>query len=116
MITVYGLKNCDTTRKALKWLEKNSVAHRFLDVRADGVDLEKVTEWAMEAGWQTLLNTRGTTWKGLPEVIREAVNEDTALALLVDHPALIKRPVIETDAGLIVGFKGEQVKALEAAL
>lgn len=116
MITVYGLKNCDTTRKALKWLEKNGVPHRFLDVRADGVDLEKVTEWAMDAGWQTLLNTRGTTWKGLPEEIRDAVTEDTALALMVEYPALIKRPVIETGAGLVVGFKGEQVKALEAAI
>jgi Spx/MgsR family transcriptional regulator len=116
MITVYGLKNCDTTRKALKWLEKRQVPHRFLDVRADGVDHEKVTEWAMAAGWQTLLNTRGTTWKGLPEVIRKSVTEDTALALMVDHPALIKRPVIETGRGLIVGFKGEQQRELEASL
>ena len=116
MITVYGLKNCDTTRKALKWLERRQVPHRFLDVRADGVDLEKVTEWAMAAGWEALLNRRGTTWKGLPEVIREAVTEDTALALMVDHPALIRRPVIETDAGLIVGFKGEQARELETAV
>jgi len=116
MITVYGLKNCDTTRKALQWLEKRKVPHRFLDVRADGVDLDKVTEWAMTAGWETLLNRRGTTWKGLPEVIRDAVTEDSALALMVEHPALIKRPVIETGTGLIVGFKGEQVRALEAAL
>ena len=84
--------------------------------RVPAVDLDKVTDWAMDTGWQTLLNTRGTTWKGLPEVIRESVTEDTALALMVDHPALIKRPVIETGAGLIVGFKGEQVRDLEAAL
>jgi arsenate reductase len=116
MITVYGLKNCDTTRKALKWLEARGTPHRFCDVRADGIDLVKVTAWADAVGWQTLLNTRGTTWRGLPEPVRAATGDDTAAALMVDHPALIKRPVIETARGLIVGFKTEQVKALEAAL
>ena len=116
MITVYGLKTCDTTRKSLKWLERREVPHRFLDVRADGVDLDKLTEWAMEVGWEALINRGSTTWRNLPEVIRDAVTEDTALALMVEHPALIKRPVIETEAGLIVGFKGEQVRDLEAVI
>lgn len=116
MITVYGLKNCDTTRKALKWLEARGAPHRFCDVRADGIDLAKVAAWADDVGWHTLLNTRGTTWRGLPEPVREATGGETAVALMVDHPALIKRPVIETASALIVGFKGEQVKALEASL
>ena len=116
MITVYGLKTCDTTRKALKWLERRQAPHRFLDVRADGVNLEKLTEWAMDVGWEALLNRGSTTWRGLPEVIRENITEDTALALMVEQPTLIKRPVIETDGGLLVGFKTAQQRALEKAV
>ena len=116
MLTVYGLKTCDTTRKALKWLERRQVPHRFLDVRADGVDMDKITEWAMEVGWEALLNRGSTTWRGLPDVIRENVTEDTALALMVENPTLIKRPVIELDKGLLVGFKPAQQRELEAAV
>jgi len=116
MITVYGLKTCDTTRKALQWLERRQAPHRFLDVRADGVNLEKLTEWAMAVGWQALLNRGSTTWRGLPEVIRENVSEDTALALMVENPTLIKRPVIETGRGLLVGFKPAQQRELEKAV
>ena len=116
MLTVYGLKSCDTTRKTLKWLERREVAHRFLDVRADGVDIDKLTEWAMEVGWEALLNRGSTTWRGLDEVIRENVTEDTALQLMVENPALIKRPVIETDAGVLVGWKTEQQRTLEELL
>ena len=116
MLTVYDLKTCDTTRKSLKWLERRVVPHRFLDVRADGVDLDKLTEWAMEVGWQALLNRGSTTWRGLPEVIRKNVTEDTALALMVENPTLIKRPVIEIKDGLIVGFKPPQQRELEAAI
>ncbi len=116
MLTVYGLKTCDTTRKSLKWLERREVPHRFLDVRADGVDLDKLTEWAMEVGWEALINRGSTTWRGLPDVIRENVTEDTALALMVENPTLIKRPVIEIEGGLIVGFKPQQQRDLEAAI
>ena len=116
MLTVYGLKTCDTTRKALKWLEKREASHRFLDIRAEGIDLDKVTEWAMEVGWETLLNRGSTTWRELPEVIRENVGEDTALQLMVEHPTLIKRPVIETGKGVLVGFKGEQQRELEKSI
>ena len=116
MLTVYGLKTCDTTRKALKWLEKRQAAHRFLDIRAEGIDLDKLTEWAMEVGWEALLNRGSTTWRELPEVFRENVTEDTALQLMVDHPTLIKRPVIETGKGVLVGFKGDQQRALEKVI
>ncbi len=112
MLTVYGLKTCDTTRKSLKWLERREVPHRFLDVRADGVDLDKLTEWAMEVGWEALINRGSTTWRGLPEVIRENVTEDTALALMVENPTLIKRPVIETGAATLIGFTQDTEKAL----
>ncbi|MDG2313207.1 MAG: ArsC/Spx/MgsR family protein [Alphaproteobacteria bacterium] len=116
MITVYGLKTCDTTKKSLKWLERREVPHRYLDVRADGVDLERITLWAMEVGWEVLMNRGSTTWRNLPDVIRENVNEDTALALMVENPTLIKRPVIEIEAGLIVGFKPSQQRELEEVI
>ena len=116
MITVYGLKTCDTTKKSLKWLERREVPHRYLDVRADGVDLERITLWAMEVGWEVLMNRGSTTWRNLPDVIRENVNEDTALALMVENPTLIKRPVIEIDGGLIVGFKPSQQRELEEVI
>jgi len=116
MITVYGLKTCDTTKKSLKWLERREVPHRYLDVRADGVDLERLTLWAMEVGWEVLMNRGSTTWRNLPDVIRENVNEDTALALMVENPTLIKRPVIEIKGGLIVGFKPSQQRELEEVI
>ena len=116
MITVYGLKTCDTTKKSLKWLERREVPHRYLDVRADGVDLECLTLWAMEVGWEVLMNRGSTTWRNLPDVIRENVNEDTALALMVENPTLIKRPVIEIEGGLIVGFKPLQQRELEEVI
>jgi hypothetical protein len=78
MLTVYGLKSCDTTKKALKWLERRKTPHCFLDVRADGVDSDKLTEWAMEVGWEVLLNRGSTTWRNLDAVIRENVTEDQA--------------------------------------
>jgi Spx/MgsR family transcriptional regulator len=113
MLTVYGLKSCDTTKKALKWLERRETPHRFLDVRADGVDSDKLTEWAMEVGWEVLLNRGSTTWRNLDEVIRENVTEDIGLQLMAENPTLIKRPVIETDAGVLVGWKPEQQRTLE---
>ena len=116
MITLYGLKTCDTTKKSLKWLERREVPHRYLDVRADGVDLERLTLWAMEVGWEVLMNRGSTTWRNLPDVIRENVNEDTALALMVENPTLIKRPVIEIEGGLIVGFKPLQQRELEEVI
>ena len=116
MITVYGLKTCDTTKKSLKWVERREVPHRYLDVRADGVDLERLTLWAMEVGWEVLMNRGSTTWRNLPDVIRENVNEDTALALMVENPTLIKRPVIEIDGGLIVGCKPSQQRELEEVI
>ena len=108
MLTVYGLKTCDTTRKALKWLEKRQAAHRFLDVRADGVDIDKLSEWAMEVGWEALLNRRGTTFRKLPEGDKTDLDAAKAIALMEAHPSAIKRPVVEYPGGLLVGFDPEE--------
>jgi arsenate reductase len=104
LITVYGLKNCDTCRKALKWLKAEGVEHRFHDVRANGVSRADIAGWAAKAGWETLLNRRGTTWRGLPEADKTNVDEAKAVTLMAAHPALIKRPVFEIDGAVAVGF------------
>jgi len=104
MIDIYGLRNCDTCRKARAWLAAEGIGHRFHDLRTDGVDLATVTRWAAAVGWEKLLNRRGTTWRGLADADRDGVDEARASALMVAHPALIKRPVFETGGGVLVGF------------
>ncbi|MDA0305529.1 MAG: ArsC family reductase [Proteobacteria bacterium] len=112
MISVYGLKNCDTCRNALKWLAENGMEHTFHDFRKDGLDAASQARWIKAVGWETLLNKRGTTWRGLPDGDKEGVDEARAAALMLAHPALIKRPVFEFGKNVFVGFKDEQRQAL----
>lgn len=115
MLTVYGLKNCDTCRKALKWLDEQGIAHRFHDVRADGIALADIRRFAKAAGWETLLNKAGTTWRGLPKSKTAGISEVDALKLMAEHPALIKRPVFEHGKGdVVVGFRDPQKAGLKA--
>lgn len=114
-VTVYGLKNCDTCRKAVKALKDAGVEHRFVDVRADGVSAERLGGWAEAAGWEVLLNRRGTTWRGLDEAERGDLDGSRALSLMEAHPALIKRPVIEAGDEVTVGFSDEIRKKLTSA-
>ena len=111
-LTLYGLKNCDTCRKALKLLKAESIDHSFVDVRADGVSRERIAAWAGEVGWETLLNRRGTTWRGLDDADKSDVDEARAIDLMAAHPALIKRPVIEHGSTVCVGFSDETKKLL----
>ncbi|MDP2149076.1 arsenate reductase [Parvibaculum sp.] len=116
VLTVYGLKNCDTCRKALKWLDEEGVAYRFRDVRADGLKTADIRRFAAAAGWETLLNKAGTTWRGLPKSETENAGEAQALKLMAAHPALIKRPVFETASGeIVVGFRDAQKAVLKQA-
>ncbi len=110
---VYGLKNCDTCKKALKWLKDEGLEADFHDVRADGVSEAQIAGWAKKAGWEVLLNRRGTTWRGLSEAEKVGVDEKSAIALMAAHPALIKRPVFERGADVLVGFGKEQQAALK---
>jgi arsenate reductase (glutaredoxin) len=112
MLTVYGLKNCDTCRKARKWLDSKGIEHSFRDVRADGVSEKDVARWAKAAGVDALLNRRGTTWRGLPAAAQARADNGAAVALMVAHPALIKRPVFEAGSEIIVGFGPAEQKAL----
>lgn len=121
MLTVYGLKNCDTCRKARGWLDGKGIAHRFLDVRADGIAKADVARWVKANGWESVLNKRGTTWRGLADKDRDGVDEARAVALMVEHPALIKRPVFEVDGSklggkIVIGFGAAEQKALAGLL
>lgn len=110
MITVYGLKNCDTCRKALKWLDAESIAFEFRDVRKDGLAAEDVGNWLKQTGPDVLINQRGTTWRQLDEVEKFVSSDEELTALVLKHPAIMKRPVFVKGDAVIVGFKDEQMQ------
>jgi Spx/MgsR family transcriptional regulator len=114
MITVSGLRTCDTCRKAIAWLKDHGIEHKFHDLRADGLDRATVARWAAEVGWEVLVNRRGTTWRELPEADKAGIDEAKALALMTAHPVLIKRPVFESAGWVEVGF-GDAVRQRLAA-
>ena len=103
--TIYGIKNCDTMKKARAWLDANGVAYNFHDYKTAGVDKEKLKAWSDKVGWETLLNRAGTTFKKLDDADKENLTEKKALALMLAQPSMIKRPVLESGAKLLVGFK-----------
>ena len=111
MTRLYGIKNCSTMKKAMSWLADNGVAYEFIDYKKAGVAEANLPDWAARAGWETLLNKRGLMWKKLSEAERTAVDEAKALQLMVQYPALIKRPVLDTGAVLLVGFTPETYAA-----
>ena len=112
MITLYGIPNCDTIKKAKKWLEANSVEYRFHDFRKDGLEAEQLKGWADELGWELLLNKRGTTWRQQPDEVKNSIDEASALALMLEQPAMIKRPVLDTGSQRKVGFKDSEYAEL----
>ena len=109
MLTMYGIKNCDTVKKARKYLDANGVAYRFHDYRADGLDAPMLQKFIDKLGWEALLNTRGTTWRRLSEAERAAVSDDdSARELMLAQPAIIKRPLLCGAGGsMLLGFNEE---------
>lgn len=107
-VTLYGIPNCDTVRKARKWLKERAIDHQFHDVRKDGLNPVQLRAWVAELGWETLVNKRGTTWRQLPEETRDNMDETLALVVMEDQPAIIKRPVLDLGERRIVGFKADQ--------
>jgi len=112
MVTIYGIKNCDTMKKARSWLESKKVAHSFHDYKAAGIDKATLEGWVKNVGWQVLINRAGTTFRKLPDADKEAITEKKAVALMLVQPSLIKRPVLDAKGRLTVGFKPEEYKAL----
>ena len=104
-VTIYGIKNCDTMKKARAWLDAHAIAYSFHDYKSKGIDRAHLEAWADKAGWETLLNRAGTTFKKLPEAERENVTGKKAIALMMAQPSMIKRPVLDIDGKLLVGFK-----------
>lgn len=101
---LYGISNCDTVKKARRWLDEHGVAHRFHDVRKDGLDAARLQGWIDALGWEKLLNRAGTTFRKLPDAQKEGLDAASAKALMLEQPAMIKRPVIEVADGVSVGF------------
>lgn len=112
MITIFGIKNCETMKKAFAWLAANGVAYEFSDYRKPGVAAAHLPDWNRRVGWQVLLNTRGLTWRKLSAAQRTAVDETRALQLMAEYPSLIKRPVLDTGKRLLVGFSAESYAGL----
>jgi arsenate reductase len=113
-ITIYGIKNCDTMKKARAALDKKGVAYGFHDYKTQGIDKAKLEGWAKKAGWEVLLNKAGTTFKKLPDKDREGLTETKAIRLMLAQPSMIKRPVLELPGGkLLVGFKPEAYAAIK---
>ena len=107
MITLYGIKNCETVKKARAWLESQGIPYHFHDFRKDGLDENLLTEWEAELGWEALLNRRGTSWRRLEESQRAGMDRAKALALMLVQPSLIKRPVVATGTKTLLGFNAE---------
>lgn len=112
MITVYGISNCDTVKKARRWLEQHAVEYRFHDVRSDGLEPALVQQWLQELGWETLINRRSTSWQALAPATREGMNNALALQAILDQPTLIKRPLLDIGHERRCGFSAPDWEAL----
>ena len=110
-ITIYGIKNCDTMKKARAWLDKHGVDYGFHDYKIEGIDKDRLARWSKVAGWEALLNRAGTTFRKLPDADKTNLTEKKALALMLAQPSMIKRPVLEMGGKLLVGFKPESYAA-----
>lgn len=106
-ITVYGIRNCDTTRKARSWLETQGVDYHFHDYKTAGIERDRLERWCDELGWEVLLNRAGTTFRRLPDADKQTLDAHSAITLMLAHPSLIKRPVMDLGGRLLVGFKPE---------
>ena len=111
-VTIYGIKNCDTMKKARSWLDQNGVTYTFHDYKTAGIERERLERWAKKAGWEILLNRAGTTVKKLPDKDKAGLSEAKAFALMMKQPSMIKRPVLDAGGGkLLVGFNPGAYKA-----
>jgi arsenate reductase len=111
-ITMYGIKNCDTIKKARTWLEARAIAYDFHDYKSAGIDRATLKRWVEKLGWEVLLNRAGTTFRKLPDADREGIDDAKAIALMEAQPSMIKRPVLDMDGQLLVGFKPDTYQAM----
>lgn len=112
MTTIYGIKACDTMKKARAWLDTRGVAYEFHDYKAVGIDRPRLEAWAQQVGWEVLLNRAGTTFRKLTDAQKADIDQAKAIELMLSQPSMIKRPVLEAGGKLLVGFKPEQYAAV----
>ncbi|MEH0742987.1 ArsC family reductase [Vibrio cholerae] len=111
-ITMYGIPNCDTIKKAKKWLEQQGIEYQFHDYRKQGIETELVERFCQQLDWKQVLNKRGTTYRQLSDEQKANLDKETAVSLLVEMPAMIKRPILDVDGTLHLGFKADQYTAI----
>jgi len=112
MTTLYGIRNCDKIKKARRWLEENGIEYRFHDVRSDGITRSDLQDWMKNLDWEDLLNRRGTSWRKLPESVRNSINKTSAINVMLDNPAIIKRPVLAYRNRLYLGFSTDSYQSI----
>ena len=113
MLTLYGIKNCDTVKKARRWLEENGIEYQFHDFRQDGLDKKQLTRWIETLGWEAIVNKRSTTWRNMSDKNKVISTNPQAIKLMLDNPTLIKRPVVQNNTTLLVGFKEIEFQKLK---
>jgi arsenate reductase len=110
--TLFGIKNCDTIKKARRWLDDQNIEYHFHDLRADGLTLKQINQWIEKSHWETLLNKRGTTWRKLDTTIKDTTNRDNVADLLLNNPAMIKRPVLDHQGTITIGYAADTYKTI----
>jgi len=110
--TLYGIKNCDTVKKAKKWLDDHHISYQFHDFRADGLTKKQVTQWIKSLGWEVVVNKRSTTWKQLDPATRDTMDDSVAIDTIIEHPTLIKRPLLDLGNSVHVGFKADDYQQI----
>lgn len=111
-LTLFGIPNCDTVKKARKWLETHNLSYQFQDIRQTPLTLEQLQGWSAQVGWTALFNKRSTSYRALDDATKASLDEETALALILETPTLMKRPVVETGSELLVGFQAKTYQSL----
>ncbi|MEJ2214431.1 MAG: ArsC family reductase [Gammaproteobacteria bacterium] len=112
MVTLFGIPNCDTMKKARKWLADQNVEYDFHDYKKAGIDKSTLQQWEKQVGWETLLNRRGMMWRKLSDEQKQTINRDNAIAIMLEIPSIIKRPVLVKDEQILVGFDEKQYQSL----
>ena len=112
MITLYGIPNCDTVRKARKWLTENELDYQFHNFKKEGLEQALLEQWVDDLGWEVLLNKRGTTWRKLPDEVKSDIDRNKAIQIMLGNTSIIKRPVLDKNKTLYVGFKEELYQSL----
>ena len=111
-VTLYGISSCDTIRKARAWLQNHQIEFEFHDYRKQGLDQRMLQSMVQALGWEAMLNRRGTTWRTLPDAVKQQVEEESAMRIMLDNPAIIKRPILASDNLLHLGFSAEQYEEI----